>query len=93
MLRQGRCTNREIRLWDEWHTVMQIFVPLDRYDEALTPDRNPDKAKARPRRNPRTDIPTATKALTILGAILLGAFLLVDFPWRSRLSLSFPWCR
>lgn len=86
---KGDARTGEIRLWDEWHTVMQIFVPLDRYDEALTRIET-GIAKARPRRNPRTDIPTATKALTILGAILLGAFLLVDFPLAFSFVFVLP---
>lgn len=69
----------EIRLWDDWHTVMQLFVPPDRFEAVLNRIET-GIAKAASRRERRTDVPVAVKVLVWLGATVFGTFLLAGFP-------------
>lgn len=76
---KGNPRTGEIRLWDDWQTVMQLFAPMDRYKEAMNRIESGLRNSAR-NRAPLTDIPTAVKALVSFGALVCGAFLLAGFP-------------
>jgi hypothetical protein len=76
---KGNPRTGEIRLWDDWHTVMQLFAPLERYEETMNRIESGLRDSAR-NRAPLTDIPTAVKALVSFGALVCGAFLLAGFP-------------
>ncbi len=76
---RGNPRTGEIRLKDDWHTVMQLFAPLDHYQEAMERIES-GIAKAGAGRSTRTDIPAAVKVLVSLGAAVFGAFLLAGFP-------------
>ncbi|MCB1231154.1 MAG: hypothetical protein KDN19_12840 [Verrucomicrobiae bacterium] len=82
---RGNARTGEIRLKDDWHTVMQIFAPAEHYDEAMRRIES-GIAEAGESRLARTDIPSATKVLVSLGAVIFGAFLLAGFP----LSIPIP---
>lgn len=76
---KGNPETGEIRLWDDWHTVMQIFTPPDRYAEVMGRIEGGISRAARCR-PARADIPVAAKVLVCLGAIVFGTFLLAGFP-------------
>ncbi len=74
----GNPKTGEIRLRNDWRMVMQLFVPLDRYDEILTALRSRIEAGSSPRE--RTDIPPVLKLPVVMGTLLFGGLLLVEFP-------------
>ena len=75
----GNPRTGEIRIKDDWHTVMQLFAPSHHYQEAMKRIES-GIAKAGAGRSVRTDIPGAVKVLVSLGAVGFGAFLLAGFP-------------
>ncbi len=86
---KGSPDTGEIRLWDEWHTVMQVFAPREQYDEAMGRI-EAGIAKASAHRKPPDDIPVAAKVLVCLGAVICGAFLLPKFPLAFSPVFAIP---
>lgn len=86
---KGNPRTGEIRLCDEWHTVMQFFVPLELYEQAMARIQA-GIAKASLKRKPMKDIPAAVKALVSLAAIVFGIFLLAGFPLAFSFFLVIP---
>jgi len=86
---KGNPQTGEILLWDDWHTVMQLFVPLELYSQAMERiQKGIDQASTK--RKPADDIPTAVKALVVFATILFGGFLLLDFPLAFSLFFVIP---
>ncbi|MFK5921861.1 MAG: hypothetical protein QM496_06755 [Verrucomicrobiota bacterium] len=86
---KGNPQTGEIRLWDEWHTVMQFFVPLQMYQQAMERIQQGIN-QAATKRVPTQDIPTAVKALVVFAAVLFGGFLLLDFPLAFSFLFVIP---
>lgn len=74
----GNPKTGEIRLRNDWRMVMQLFVPLDRYEEILSVLRARIEAGSIPRE--RTDIPPVLKLPVVMATLLFGGLLLVEFP-------------
>lgn len=76
---RGNPRTGEIRLKDDWHTVMQLFAPVEHYGEAMRRIESGIAKAGRNRPVPK-DIPVAVKALVSLVAVVFGTFLLAGFP-------------
>ncbi|MCB1231155.1 MAG: hypothetical protein KDN19_12845 [Verrucomicrobiae bacterium] len=74
----GNSKTGEIRLLNDWRMVMQLFVPLDRYDEILAALQARIETGSKPRE--RTDIPPLLKLPVVMGTLLFGGLLMVEFP-------------
>ncbi|MCB1237524.1 MAG: hypothetical protein KDM91_20840 [Verrucomicrobiae bacterium] len=68
----------EIRLRNDWRTVMQLFAPPERFGEIVERLRLLVAARAEPVK--RADLPPLIKLPVIMGALVFGGFLLVEFP-------------
>lgn len=86
---RGNPKTGEIRLSDQWHTVMQVFAPLEFYHQAMGRIQA-GIAQAAAKRNPAKDIPGAVKALVTSAAIFFGAYLLIDFPLAFSFLFVIP---